>query len=114
MSDAASTIHVVDDDASFRNSVARLLRVSGYQVKLYESGDVFLKEGRQNTPGCILLDIKMAGLNGLELQQHLRESGNSLPVIFLTAHGDIAASVRAIKAGAEDFLPKPVTKKSID
>jgi len=113
MKSAAPIIHVVDDDASFRNSIARLLRASGYQVALYESGNAFLEKPPVSEAGCILLDMQMSGLSGLELQDHLTTSGNILPIVFLTAHGDIPASVQAIKAGAEDFLPKPVSKKAL-
>jgi FixJ family two-component response regulator len=105
---AAATIHVVDDDAMFRNSVARLLRASGYQTAIYESAEDFLTKIPQSEAGCILLDLRMAGVNGFDLQERLTKAGNVLPIIFLTAHGDIGAGVHAIKAGAEDFLPKPV------
>jgi FixJ family two-component response regulator len=104
-------IHVVDDDALFRKGVARLLRACGYQVALYESGDGLLAHPPEGGPGCILLDLRMAGLSGLELQDRLVARGYALPIIFLTGHGDIPASVRAIKAGAEDFLSKPVSKE---
>jgi FixJ family two-component response regulator len=104
-------IHIVDDDALFRKAVARLLRASGYQVALYESGDGLLAHPPEGGPGCILLDLRMAGLGGLELQDRLVASGHALPIIFLTGHGDIPASVRAIKAGAEDFLSKPASKE---
>jgi FixJ family two-component response regulator len=106
-------IHVVDDDALFRRGIARLLRACGYEVTLYESGDGLLAHPPESTPGCILLDLRMAGLGGLELQDRLVASGHALPIIFLTGHGDIPASVRAIKAGAEDFLSKPVSKETL-
>jgi FixJ family two-component response regulator len=102
-------IHIVDDDLSFRTSMSRLLRASGYQTALYESGSAFLEKLPVEGAGCILLDLQMAGVDGFELQEHLRQSDNILPIIFLTAHGDIRAGVQAIKAGAEDFLSKPVT-----
>ena len=108
MTSPAPVIHVVDDDASFRNAVARLLRACGYQVALYESGERLLQNPPGAGPGCILLDLRMEGLNGLDLQDRLAETGHALPIVFLTGHGDIPASVRAIKAGAEDFLSKPV------
>jgi FixJ family two-component response regulator len=106
---AESTIHVVDDDMLFRNSMARMLRASGYQTALYESGDDFLTKLPVSEAGCILLDLQMVGVNGFELQERLTKAGNILPIIFLSAHGDIRAGVHAIKAGAEDFLPKPVS-----
>jgi FixJ family two-component response regulator len=113
MNPAAPTIHIVDDDASFRTSMSRLLRVAGYQTTLYESGDAFLKQPPVDDAGCILLDLQMSGVQGLELQEHLAKIGNILPIIFLTAHGDIRGSVQAIKAGAEDFLPKPVSREAL-
>ncbi|HEY7300163.1 MAG TPA: response regulator transcription factor [Xanthobacteraceae bacterium] len=111
MTSASPVLYVVDDDASFRTAVGRLLRASGYQVVLYESGDDFLQRPPGGEPGCILLDIRMPGLSGLELQGRLRKMDSILPIVFLTGHGDIPTSVRAIKAGAEDLLTKPVEKK---
>ena len=113
MTAVAPTIHIVDDDTSFRTSMSRLLRASGYQTALYESGSAFLENLPVEETGCILLDLRMAGVDGFELQDRLRKSDNTLPIIFLTAHGDIKAGVQAIKAGAEDFLPKPVTREAL-
>ena len=110
---AVATIHVVDDDTMFRNSMARMLRASGYQTAIYESGDDFLTKLPVSESGCILLDLQMVGINGFELQDRLTKAGNILPVIFLSAHGDIRAGVHAIKAGAEDFLPKPVSGEAL-
>jgi FixJ family two-component response regulator len=109
----APTIHIVDDDTSFRTSMSRLLCASGYKTALYESGTAFLEKLPVDEAGCILLDLQMAGVNGFALQDRLGKSGNVLPIIFLTAHGDIKASVQAIKSGAEDFLPKPVAKEAL-
>ena len=111
MTATAPVLHVVDDDVSFRTAIGRLLRASGYEVVLYQSGDEFLESPRNKEPGCILLDIRMPGLSGLELQDHLRKMDSILPIVFLTGHGDIPTSVRAIKSGAEDLLSKPVEKK---
>ena len=111
MTATAPVLHVVDDDASFRTAIGRLLRAYGYEVVLYQSGDEFLESPGNKEPGCILLDIRMAGLSGLELQDRLRKMDSILPIVFLTGHGDIPTSVRAIKAGAEDLLSKPVEKK---
>ena len=113
MTAAAPIIHVVDDDKLFRTAVARLLRAAGYQVALYESGDRLLASSPVAEPGCILLDVRMAGLNGLELQHRLSEQQCILPIVFLTGHGDIPTSVQAIKGGAEDFLSKPVSKRTL-
>ena len=106
-------IHVVDDDASFRTAVTRLLRASGYQVALYESALQLLDKPPGTEAGCILLDVRMPELSGPELQSRLVEMGNALPIVFLTGHGDIPMSVRAIKAGAEDFLSKPVSRRTL-
>jgi FixJ family two-component response regulator len=106
-------IHIVDDNKSFRTSMSRLLRAAGYHTAVYESGNIFLDALPVDESGCILLDLQMAGVNGFQLQEGLAKSGNMLPIIFLTAHGDIAAGVQAMKAGAEDFLPKPVSKEAI-
>jgi FixJ family two-component response regulator len=113
MTSSAPVIHIVDDDTSFRTSMSRLLRASGYQTAIYESGSNFLEKLPIDEAGCILLDLQMAGVNGFELQDRLGKSSNTLPIIFLTAHGDIKSGVQAIKAGAEDFLPKPVTKEAL-
>ena len=104
----SGVVHVIDDDASWRVSVQRLMSAAGYVVSLYESAEVFLKTARRDSPGCILLDIRMPGLTGLQLQQRLAEEQQALPIIFLSGHGDIPTSVQAMKAGAEDFLTKPV------
>jgi FixJ family two-component response regulator len=107
-------IHVVDDDESFRNTMGRLLRTCGYEVALYESAKQLLEKlPDESALGCILLDVRIPGLSGPELQDRLAERGSTLPIIFLTGHGDIPTSVQAIKAGAEDFLTKPVLKKTL-
>jgi FixJ family two-component response regulator len=113
MTAAPPVVHVVDDDASFRTAIARLLGASGYQVALYGSASELLEKLPGGAPGCILLDVKMSGLNGPQLQERLGELGHKLPIVFLTGHGDVPTSVRAIKAGAEDFLTKPVPKKDL-
>jgi FixJ family two-component response regulator len=113
MTSVAPIVHVVDDDASFRKAIARLLQASGYRVAHYESADRLLAASPGAEPGCILLDVRMPGLSGPELQARLVESGNALPIVFLTGHGDVPTGVRAIKAGAEDFLLKPVAKAAL-
>ena len=113
MTSVTPVVHVVDDEAPFRRAVARLLRASGYQAELYDSGEQFLECRPVTEPGCILLDLRMAGIGGLEVQARLSKQGSILPIIFLTAHGDIPGSVRAIKAGAEDFLSKPISKAAL-
>ncbi|HEV8466493.1 MAG TPA: response regulator [Pseudolabrys sp.] len=107
-------IHIVDDDASFRTAVGRLLRESGYEILAYESAQQLLERlAGDSVPGCILLDVQIPDLSGPELQDQLIKKGSTLPIIFLTGHGDIPTSVKAIKAGAEDFLTKPVTREQL-
>jgi FixJ family two-component response regulator len=111
MSTNGPIIHIVDDDISIRTAVGRVLRAAGYQVSLYESANHLLEKLPAADRGCILLDVRMPGLNGPQLQDVLGKMSFALPIIFLTGHGDIPTSVRAIKAGAEDFLSKPAPKK---
>jgi two-component system response regulator FixJ len=106
-------IHLVDDEEAIRRSAGYLLRTSGYEVVSYESGTAFLAAVSRAAPGCVLLDIRMPGLDGLEVQRVLGERGIAFPVIMLTGHGDITLSVRAIKAGAVDFLEKPFEKAAL-
>jgi RNA polymerase sigma factor (sigma-70 family) len=102
-------IHVVDDDDSFRTAIERRLKLAGYDVATYASARALLDASLESArPGCILLDVRMPGLSGPELQRHLVASGSTLPIIFLTGYADTATTVRAIKAGAEDVLTKPV------
>ncbi len=110
MTDTSPLIHVVDDDASYRTAVSRLLQASGYRVALYDSAMQMLQKPPPAELGCILLDVQMDGLSGLQLQERLAELGHTLPIVFLTGHADIPSSVRAIKSGAEDFLTKPAPK----
>jgi FixJ family two-component response regulator len=106
-------VHVVDDDDSVRTAVARLLDAAGYQVRAYSSAGDYLVAERGDGPGCIVLDVRMPGPSGLELQEALARQPHPLPVVFLTGHGDIPMSVRAIKAGAVDFLTKPVERDAL-
>lgn len=107
-------IHIVDDDASFRTAVGRLLREFGYEIVVYESAKQLLERLADDfVPGCILLDVQIPGLSGPELQDHLIKKGSTLPIIFLTGYGDIPTSVKAIKAGADDFLTKPVAREQL-
>lgn len=101
-------VHVVDDDASWRISVRRLLTAAGYRVALYASAEQFLESAVQDAPGCVLLDVRMPGLTGLQLQQALADLRRQVSVIFVSGHGDIPTTVLAMKGGAEDFLAKPV------
>jgi len=113
MKDATAVIHVVDDDASFRTAIARVLSASGFQVALYESAQKLLGAPPSGGAGCILLDVQMSGLSGPQLQERLVELGNILPIIFVTGHGDIPTSVQVMKAGAQDFLTKPVSRHQL-
>jgi len=107
-------VHVVDDDASYRVAVQRLLRAAGYRVLAYASAQQFLDQRPdENAKGCILLDVLMPGLSGPELQGRLTRLGWTLPIVFLTGHPDINIAVKAIKAGAENFLVKPVSSNQL-
>jgi len=106
-------IRIVDDDESLRNALSRLLRLHGYETEVFASAGEFLMKKNSNSPGCMLLDIRMPGPSGLELQEALRIEANSLPVVFLTGRGDIPTTVRALKAGALDFLTKPVKTEEL-
>lgn len=103
-------IHIVDDEEAIRRSASFMLKTSGFDVETWPSGVAFLKAARTVAPGCVLLDIRMPEMDGLEVQAALRDRGIGLPVIVLTGHGDISIAVRAMKAGAVDFLEKPFEK----
>jgi len=109
-SDEQRLVHVADDDDAIRRSVAFALKTSGFRVQVYESGSELLKQGPDIEPGCILLDIRMPGMDGLEVQEALKAKGVTLPVIIMTGHGDVSLAVRAMKAGAVDFIEKPFQK----
>ena len=102
-------VYLVDDDDAIRRSAGFMLKTSGFVVKSFLSGTEFLRE-REFEPGCILLDIRMPGMDGLEVQQALRDRGSTLPVIVMTGHGDVNVAVQAMKAGAVDFIEKPFEK----
>ena len=107
MSDTGALVYVVDDDVSAREGVARLIRSAGMMTKTFASGEEFLAAQRPKIPSCLVLDVNLPGVSGLDLQQELAKSGPQVPIIFLTGHGDIPMSVRAVKAGAANFLTKP-------
>ncbi|MBL8470772.1 MAG: response regulator transcription factor [Rhodocyclaceae bacterium] len=106
-SNASPTVYVVDDDASVRESLSSLIRASGMDVKVFASPLEFLSLEPLNAFACILLDVRMPGMDGLALQQELGRRGCALPIIFITGHGEVPDAVRAMKAGAIDFLKKP-------
>jgi two-component system response regulator FixJ len=107
------TVYIVDDDTSFLRSVSRLLTAVGYTVQAFESAREFLDRLTPQMSGCVVADLQMPGMNGLELQKALRRSANPLPVIFLTGQGDIPTSVSAMRGGAEDFLMKRAPKEEL-
>jgi FixJ family two-component response regulator len=114
MSERAPVVFVVDDDDSVRKSLVRLLKSVGYAARSYASAGAFLDDWQRDpAPGCLVLDVQLPGLNGLDLQDLVRSSDCPLPIIFITGHGDIPMSVRAMKSGAIDFLPKPFQDESL-
>src|SRR5688500_14996020 len=110
MPDHGRKVHLVDDDEAIRRSASFMLRTSGYVVKTYPSGVEFLEVAKQIDPGCILLDVKMPGMDGLEVQLALKARNILLPVVVMTGHGDVGVAVQAMKAGAVDFIEKPFEK----
>ncbi len=106
-------VYLVDDDDSVRRSVGFMLKTSGHKVESYVTGVEFLKEARSLEPGCVLLDIQMPEMDGLEVQAELRERGVPFPVVVMTGHGDVDVAVRAMKAGAVDFIEKPFAKEAM-
>ncbi len=108
MPPGTARVHVVDDDASLRRSLTRLLRAHGHETEAFESADHFLAAGFDGRTGCIILDLHMPGTDGMALQEHLVAAGCRMPILFLTARGDVQKCARAFKAGAVEFLIKPV------
>jgi FixJ family two-component response regulator len=108
-----TTIFLVDDDASFLRATSRLLRASGFAVKRFASAADFFSQRDQEAAGCLVVDLQMPGMNGLELQAALARTRNPLPTLFLTGHGDIPSTVRAMRGGAEDFLAKTAPKAEL-
>ena len=113
MTDRDPTIFVIDDDPSVRSSLERLLRSVGLDVRTFASAQEFLHGGPPEAPGCLVLDVRMPGLSGLDLQEELADRGIPLPIIFMTGYGTIPMSVRAMKAGAVDFLEKPFDDQNL-
>jgi FixJ family two-component response regulator len=113
MSAPGPLVRIVDDDASFLTAIARMLRASGFAVKTFASAAEFLALPELDVPGCVLVDLQMPGLSGLDVQEALAGLGHALPVIFVTGHGDIPTSVQAMRRGAEDFLTKRAPKEDL-
>jgi len=110
---ATPTVFIVDDDAAVRDSMALMLQLKGFQADSHESAEAFLESYEPGTPGCIVLDMRMTGMNGLEMQRSLTARNINLPVIFMTAYGDVQTTRSALKGGALDFLEKPVDEKTL-
>jgi FixJ family two-component response regulator len=114
VSSQVTTVFLVDDDASVRRALARLIRSAGHEVQTFAAAREFLdRKPDADGPACLALDVRMPGLSGIDLQRELQNTNRNLPIIFITGHGDIPMSVRAMKAGAVDFLPKPVQAKDL-
>jgi FixJ family two-component response regulator len=108
-----SIVHVVDDDEAICSALNALFQSVGYETLTFASPDEFLQSGRAQAPGCLVLDIRLPRINGLDFHEHLVDIGGDMPVIFMTGHGDIQMSVRGMKAGAVDFLPKPFREQDM-
>ena len=106
-------VFVVDDDEAVRDALSMMLQTAGYRVESFASATQFLDEYQPQQSGCLILDVRMPGISGLELQDTLAESGSALPIVFLTGHGDVPMAVRAVKRGAFDFLQKPVDDRQL-
>ena len=113
MTDPDPIVFIVDDDLSVRRSTERLIRSAGFKVLTFTSAREFLANQRPQGPACLVLDVRMPGLSGMDLQRELTQSGIHIPIIFITGHGDIPMSVRAMKAGAVEFLTKPFRSRSL-
>lgn len=113
MTEEKPVVYVVDDDPSVRKALERLLRSTGHDVKTFASALEFLDFPATDTPGCLLLDLKMPQVDGLELQDRLIKSGRAIPIIFITGHGTVPSTVQAMKAGATDFIEKPFKDKEL-
>jgi len=113
MNEQNAFVFVVDDDTSIRESLRNLIRSAGLSVQTFASAKEFLANPRPNAPSCLVLDVQLPGLSGLDLQQELVKDGVQIPIIFITGHGDIPMSVRAMKAGALEFLTKPVNAEDL-
>jgi len=113
MTEPDATVFVIDDDEPVRRSLARVFRSAGHDVETFASADAFLQRAKFDGLGCLVLDVSMRGLSGPDLQLRLRESGSTLPIVFLTGHGDIAMGAAAMKHGAVDFLTKPADAEAL-
>jgi len=110
---AGAVVHVVDDDAALRDSLRWLLESAGHRVATYASAEAFLATYQPEQAGCLMLDIRMRGMSGLELQDELKRRGHAIPVVFITGHGDVPMAVNAIKKGALEFIEKPFNDQTL-
>jgi FixJ family two-component response regulator len=113
MSGTESIVFVIDDDPSFRRSTQLLIESAGFDVNGFASAEEFLRSRRPNVPACLLLDVRLPHISGLDLQQELSKAGIQIPIIFITGHGDIPMTVQALKAGAVEFLTKPFREQEL-
>jgi len=113
VSSRGPVVYIVDDDASIRDALSLLLKEAGFRVESFKNASEFLEFKHLKRPSCLILDIKLPDINGLELQKIMEDKDIFIPIIFITGHGDIPMSVKGIKAGAVDFLPKPITEKKL-
>ena len=113
MDEKNALVFIVDDDRDTRESLSNLIRSAGLSAQTFSSAQEFLAAERPKAPSCLLLDVQLPGLSGLDLQRELAKAGVKIPIIFITGHGDIPTSVRAIKAGALEFLTKPVNREDL-
>jgi FixJ family two-component response regulator len=109
----SSQVVVVDDDASVREALSALLRSAGFRVELFASPEELLRSGQLRDTACLVLDVRMSGMSGVDLQDQLNASGSSIPIIFMTAHADASVRTRALAAGAVDFLQKPFSDDAL-
>jgi len=111
--ESKAIVFVVDDDVSVREALERLLRVVGFEVETFASAQDFLAHRRENAPSCLVLDVRLPGLSGLELQKRIAQANREIPIVFITGHGDVPTSVSAMKAGAVEFLVKPFSDQDL-
>jgi FixJ family two-component response regulator len=113
MPETQAVVFVVDDDASVREALGRLIRSAGLRVEAFASAEEFLNRPRADAPSCLVLDVRLPDLSGLDLQRRMAAANNEIPIVFITGHGDIPTTVRAMKAGAVEFLTKPLVEGDV-
>ena len=113
MTETPAIVFIVDDDASVREALGRLIRSAGLRVEAFASAEEFLNRARPDSPSCLVLDVQLPDVNGLDLQRRMVDANNEMPIVFITGHGDIPTTVRAMKAGAIEFLTKPLVEGDV-